>query len=236
MLAVIALIVWRNHAHIPQSQPVIKAACGKPRHTRGSAAPSASLSAIYQKYATLAGQDALRSRLEALARTDPSAALSWAGSVSHAQHRACFEEIVLQSVADSDPSKAVGLLSECGDEALRESPLLEQLVARWAMDDPRTALAWVRERQPGEARERLVGRCAFTMAATHPDDAARLVVEEMGTGPRQDEAAIAVLHQWALRYPASARAWVDHFPPSDLRTRAEDELANLPTEDTGHTN
>ena len=79
----------------------------------------------------------------------------------------------------------------------------------------------------GEERDRLLGRVAFTRSKENPIEAAKLVAEWISPGEVQNEAAISVLHQWALRDPKAALAWARLFPEEGLRDRALNEMANI---------
>jgi hypothetical protein len=68
---------------------------------------------------------------------------------------------------------------------------------------------------------------AYAESESSPTDAASFVVGEMQAGPAQDEAAMAVLHQWALRDFTGASAWVNEFPEGNMRERAIRELKGL---------
>jgi hypothetical protein len=53
-------------------------------------------------------------------------------------------------------------------------------------------------RQPaGEIRDELLRRVAFVQAASAPAAAAKLVVEEIPSGPVQTEAILSVINRWA---------------------------------------
>jgi hypothetical protein len=49
------------------------------------------------------------------------------------------------------------------------------------------------------------------MAQSKPAEAATFVMQEITPGPARTEAAISVLHQWALRDSAGAIAWASNF-------------------------
>ena len=55
----------------------------------------------------------------------------------------------------------------------------------------------------------------------------RFVVKQIPPGLTQTEAAIMVVHQWALRDPAGAASWVESFPEGPIRDRAVNELKGL---------
>lgn len=76
-------------------------------------------------------------------------------------------------------------------------------------------------------KNHLFGRIAFVQSQTNPEEAAQLVVDQMSPGPTQIEAAISVMHQWALRDANAAMAWAEAFPPGDLLDRAINEVKNV---------
>ena len=104
---------------------------------------------------------------------------------------------------------------------------IENLVQQLAAKNYEAALAFAREQPAGFVRERLVERVAFAQAQESPERAARLVMEEIAPGQRQSEAAMMVLHQWALRDPSGAAAWIELFPEGTLKKRAERELHGI---------
>jgi len=59
------------------------------------------------------------------------------------------------------------------------------------------------------------------------DSVMRFVVKQIPPGLTQTEAAIMVVHQWALRDPAGAASWVESFPEGPIRDRAVNELKGL---------
>lgn len=52
-----------------------------------------------------------------------------------------------------------------------------------------------------------------------------LVATQISQGPAQEEAAICVLHQWALQDINAAQTWAMNFPEDPLRNRAMNELS-----------
>jgi hypothetical protein len=105
--------------------------------------------------------------------------------------------------------------------------LFENLALQWASHDLPSALAWAELQTTGSFRAELIARIAFAMAQEDPAAAANFLSREIDAGPEQDEAAISVLHQWALRDPAAAQAWAEAFPAGDLRERALQEVAGI---------
>jgi hypothetical protein len=135
-----------------------------------------------------------------------------------------LDEHVYLDLAKTDPATAVRLVRKLDPEQ-RPRGLLENLVQQWASSDLPAATVWVKQEPPGEERDLLLQRVAFMMSHTNPAAAGKLVVEEIAPGPLQEEATMTVLHQWMQHDFAGAKQWVNLFPESPLRTRAENELA-----------
>ncbi len=104
---------------------------------------------------------------------------------------------------------------------------IENLVQQLAAKNYGAALMFAREQPAGFVRERLIERIAFVQAQESPERAARLVMEEIAPGQRQSEAAMMVLHQWALKDPAAAAGWIELFLQGALKERAERELHGI---------
>lgn len=107
--------------------------------------------------------------------------------------------------------------------------LFENLALQWASADLPSAREWVGMQPPGDFRSELVMRIGYAMAQDNPASAAGYVIRETRPGSVQAEAALAVLHQWALKDPAAARAWATGMPEGDLRERLLREIEGLAT-------
>ena len=109
-----------------------------------------------------------------------------------------------------------------GDEtgALRGS-----LAQSWAEKDWPAAMNWMQAHPAaGLQQDQILEKLAFVLAKTSPMEAANFAIANISPGFTQNEAAIAVLHQWGLQDLAAARAWLEQFPQGDLRQRGEQEL------------
>jgi hypothetical protein len=164
--------------------------------------------------------------LEAWTQEDAAAALAWAARVTDAAQRQQAQEIICLTLAQRDPRRAVQTAIDTG-LCDTDAGLLENLTAQWASSDFSAAHTWVREQDASDWRDDLVARVAFAGSQSDPAAAAQLVVGEMAPGPKQNEAAISVLHQWALRDLAAASAWANAFPEGNLRTRALAEIEGI---------
>jgi hypothetical protein len=173
----------------------------------------------------LVGHPAQTRRLLEWAARDPHAAARWADDLIDPALRQEALEVVCFKVAETEPATAADMVERF---ALEDAPgVVENLAAHWAAADPSAALEWAERRSAGEIREALIGRIAFVLAASQPDESVRLILERMTPGPRQVEAAASVVHQWGLQDAASARQWVESLPEGPLRDRAHQELERL---------
>jgi hypothetical protein len=167
----------------------------------------------------------LRQLLVAWTERDAAAAMAWADRLpATAERRAAFTT-VSTALATSDPRSALELAIRHGADEDETGGLLENLAMQWAERETSAALEWVGTQPNGEWRDRLIGRVAFILSKSDPCRAACHVAERMEPGPMQDEAAISVLHQWAMIDSESAARWVEGFTAGTLRERALGELA-----------
>jgi hypothetical protein len=155
---------------------------------------------------------------------DPHAAIEWAVQQPLGEKRAEVLEAACFEIANVNPAEAVALAEKY---ALTNHATLASLTPRWAQQDLRAAHAWVLAKPAGGERNELAARVGFVWSATEPTAAADFVIREIPPGSAQTEAAISVLHQWALRDFAGAKAWVELFPDGEIRQRAMNELAGV---------
>lgn len=160
------------------------------------------------------------------AARDVAGAEDWAARAPEENERNAAVADVCFQVAQADAAQAVAIAGRHG-LGLVPGAVLENLVHQWAGQDLPGAALWIQQLPAGEQRSQMLQRLAYVQAKTEPAAAATLVIEQIPPGPIQDEAAITVLHQWALRDPGSAAAWIGQFPPGSLRERAERELRGI---------
>lgn len=154
------------------------------------------------------------------ARRNPERALDWMQSAEAGEARDTVVEIVCARVAESNPAEAVALAERYAGGC---SNLLENLIHQWADQNEPAARAYAMNHPPGDERDRMLSRVAFTRSKEDAAEAAKLVAEWISPGDAQNEAAISVLQQWALRDPNGALSWAQLFPES-LRDRALKEV------------
>ena len=171
-------------------------------------------------------EEALRRVAQSWTAQDPASAEGWAAQLSDPAERvstlsdACFQ------IAQTNPAQALFKAEQYGLGAATGA-VLENLVQQWAGQDFYSAANWAEQQPAGGQRDEMLSRLAFVQAATAPAEAVQMVVDQIPPGPIQTEAAISVLHQWAMRDPDGARAWANLFPPGPVRDRANNELDNI---------
>ena len=171
-------------------------------------------------------EEMTRRAMQTWAMKDPAAALAWAAKLPDRDESEVAMIQVCVQVAERDPASAIRLaMSQHLDEI--PGDLLGNFTASWATRDLSGARDWVIGQPAGELHDKLMERIVFEYAKTDPSAAAQMVVDRMGSGESQVEAAISVLHQWALQDPQAATAWVGMFPAGTLRDRASQELADF---------
>jgi len=167
-----------------------------------------------------------RRLLETWTQQAPTEAIAWATAFTDAEKRQAALEIVCLDLAQSDPRRAVDTAIDT--RVCDTAPgLLSNLTAQWATRDLAAAHDWVRQQEAGDWRDELTARVAFAGAQSDPATAAQMVVTEMASGPQQEEAAISVLHQWALNDLEAAAAWANSFPAGSLQKRALAEIEGI---------
>ena len=157
---------------------------------------------------------------------NPAGAENWARQLDDPAERASALKDVCFQLARTDAAQAVAKAENYHLDAA-SGTVLVNLVQQWAEQDSSGAAEWIKARPAGNEREQMLWRLAIVQCATAPAEAVRLVTEQIPAGPLQTEAAISVLHQWAIRDLAGARAWVALFPAGAIRDRAEVELSGV---------
>jgi len=168
----------------------------------------------------------LRLVLEAWTAKDFHAALAWASHLADQVERDASLSCICTTMGARSPAGAVKVAAAFPPNAAPPG-LLPNLAAQWMERDPVGAFQWVKQQPPGESRDALMARASFVWSKTNPEEAADLVINDMSPGPAQDEAAMSVLHQWALQDLDAAGKWAAVFPEGSLHTRAMQELDGL---------
>ena len=160
------------------------------------------------------------------AAQDADAALGWVSALEDPAARRSARSTICRAVAEKDSRGAVVLALAHGADEDDTGGLLECLAMQWCEKETEGAVEWAREQPPGEWRDRLLARASFVLSKSDPAAAAHLV-SGLEPGTLQDEAVMAVLHQWALQDSAAALQWAEAFSEPGLRDRALAEISNL---------
>jgi hypothetical protein len=163
--------------------------------------------------------------VEKLVKLDPAAALTWASALPDESERNLVLKSVCAEIAQSNPAAAIDAMERFG--VLDDRSSIENFAQLWSINDISAATAWASAKPPGEPRDRLLARIAIVRADTEPSEAAEFLVKNVNPGEAQTEAAISILHRWALRDWDSARQWMDKFPEGPLRERAQNEITGI---------
>ena len=163
-----------------------------------------------------ARENALRELAQEWAKVSPAAAENWARKLQDPAERELALTQICFEVAAMDPRESIRI-ARTGN---LHPATVDAVLTRWAEEDFKAASSWTGELPEGELRDRLLMRLVQSRANSAPDEAAALLSESPLSATMQDEAAMAVLHQWLLKDPEAAREWVELFPEGALKERA----------------
>jgi hypothetical protein len=168
---------------------------------------------------------AMRTVFRQWAETSPRDALAWIPTMNAEQDRNEAREFFCHRVAEDDPKLALDLARQVGADTA--TSLVQDLAQQWAGSDAAAARDWALALPADADRDPILARVCQVLAQSDPLTAGAIVSGEIAAGSVQDEAAMSVLHQWAIRDPVAASEWVARFPEGPLRIRAEEELAGI---------
>lgn len=174
---------------------------------------------------------AMRTVFRAWAAVSPADALAWISTMNPEQDRNQAREFVCYRVAEDDPKQAFDLARQTGADTA--SLLVQDLAQQWAGKDAASARDWALALPAGADRDQILARVCYVLSRGDPAAAGAIVSGEIAAGSVQDEAAMSVLHQWAIRDLGAASEWVARFPEGPLRSRAEEELAGIREDQAG---
>jgi hypothetical protein len=173
---------------------------------------------------------AMRAVSREWARTAPKEALAWAATLGDAEEQRSAREFICFEVEAHDPVAAITLAQSAGYEL--DHPFVANFTTQWAMRDVNAARNWALALPTGDGRERSLHAVFSVLANTDPAAAAQFLYVDMADGVLKEEAGMAVLEEWAKRDISAASQWVARFPPGELRSRAEAEIAKYTAQRT----
>jgi hypothetical protein len=169
--------------------------------------------------------EAMHLLARAWAKQNVEAAATWAARLKSKDEKlTALSDIVIQA-NQSDPKEAL-VLCEKYDFATYNPSTVHSTLQALAKQDSQAAIEWVQQQPDLDFRNEAYSQIAMATASQDPSAAAQLVTSVMTPGSTQEEAAMSILHQWILKDPKGAKAWVAVFPNGDFRQRAEDELTH----------
>jgi hypothetical protein len=203
-----------------------KTSSAQPNSHVGTPNPARALTHAFTLEDRSERENLVRDLLSAWAARDAEAALKWISTLEDSEARRSACSTICLAVAEKEPRRAVALALAHGTDEGDDCGLLECLAMQWCEKETEDAVDWASEQPPGEWRERLLARASFVHSKSDPAAAAHLV-SGLQPGTVQDEAAMAVLHQWALQDASAAFHWAETFSEATLRERALAEISNL---------
>jgi hypothetical protein len=219
--------VGNTSKHAGAALPGMGKTSGSPSNNQSASTdPARALTLAFALEKGIDRQSRIRDLLATWAIRDAEAALDWVSSIEDPAARRSARSTVCFALAEKDPRRAVTLALAHGADEDDDGGLLETLTMQWCEKECETVVDWVREQPPGEWRERLLSRVSFVLSKSDPAAAAHLI-SGLKPGTVQDEAAMAVLHQWALQDSSAALRWAEAFSEPILRGRALAEISNL---------
>lgn len=159
---------------------------------------------------------------KAWAKSDPQAALAFAGGLPPMQ-RASFAGGAMKQWATKDPKAAAAYVAELPDASLRASLALP-LVESWTVKAPQQALDWAQDTLRGEARANALGHIVGALAQQDVARAADLVAE-MDSGGSKNKAIGSLVEKWFEKNGATPVAeWLLKLPEPDARDAGFEKL------------
>lgn len=229
----LVITCWQTHrAEVPRrdTAPAAAKSLTRPRALQPVAVTAAALPGPADSVATDGGESSASpppqadpALLEDWARHHPDEALAWVLRAPSGPERMAIAENLCLQLARINPAAAADLVGEVGADGY----VLDNVVQQWAEQDIDAARTYVLGLTPSPDRDRLAERIALADSKHNPAAAATWVCEQISPGAAQNDAAMAVIHQWLAEDRRAALAWIETFPRGSLRDRALDEARRV---------
>jgi hypothetical protein len=178
----------------------------------------------------LAQTSALEIAGDALAQTEPEAALRWAEETQLPETGTTVRRAVAGGLVHAGGRSAMDRIQARPANSAREE-LLVFAVAAWARREPVAAEGWVRGLPAGERRERLTSSVGFELAQKDPRRALALA-ETLPAGRNRWLLISAIGQTWVATDPKAALSWANGLPagqPRDAAFAGVDTGLGVPT-------
>jgi len=165
----------------------------------------------------------LRAAVQAWAATDPRAALAWVQNFTKDFEQWQLTNAILGAWTVHEPVAAATYALGLPQEKRRSWESLRQVVMFWSRNEPRAALAWVQNLQPGSERNDLVNVTVGSWAQREPEAASAFA---RGYPPGRDRTVLLsiVLDAWTNQDPAAAWTFANTLPPDTFQPSMMQEL------------
>jgi hypothetical protein len=178
------------------------------------AAPAAALKWVEALPAGREKEKCWSTAFDALASRDPKQALALAdGLTVSAATKNRLRGVILQSWARTDPPAAAAVAAAMKDTA---GSLLGDIASRWAIMDPKTAMAWVAGLPSLKARQDALWRAAEGWASVDGQAAVTYLLSQ--PAGETHTALSSALKRWAADEPEAAMSWAAGLPNDANRT------------------
>lgn len=147
------------------------------------------------------------------ASTDPAAALRWAASL-HDRNRSEFANHgAVEAWWQTDPAAAANYALAHADDAAGQN-MAATIAQSMAAEDPEKAQNWANQIQNPQARTHAQTGIAIGLARTDPARALGLAIA-LPPGEDQQTALTIAVHEWMMRDPNGAQAWIQQSTIAD---------------------
>ena len=133
-----------------------------------------------------------------------------------------LDQAVRHAADQGKPAKAIALLNEQTDDALRQRGLMT-VGRKWDAKDQAATEAWMKKMPPSPERDWAVLGMIAQRAADNIDRA-RALLPMLSTAEGRNAAEMTIAAQWMQKSPASARSWLA-LQPLSAEQRADVENA-----------
>ncbi|HYG23260.1 MAG TPA: hypothetical protein VEH04_10800 [Verrucomicrobiae bacterium] len=151
---------------------------------------------------------------------------AWAGALPEGDLRNEAQAHIAYEVATTSPMDAMQLAVAMPPGATRDD-LLAHVASMWAAADSAGALAWTKQIEDVELRERLLVSVITAMGNATPAEAAKLALELLPQGRNQEDAVMSLIQVWAQREPETVAQWVASFSVGELQQTGVQNLVKI---------
>jgi hypothetical protein len=147
-----------------------------------------------------------------MADEDVEAALEWASTLESEREAAAARVRIALVVADADPARAAGLLSEHGLANREFDVAVVQVLQHWADKSPPEAAAWVAMFPPGDFRKGGIRAVVPQWTQDNPQAAFSWLADQSDEGIRM-EVGDAIVERFLAQPPEIRETWLKYADP-----------------------